>query len=181
MAVDEAVWIGAPERFKRKMEEEVPPLFIREERKDGLNRHVRGKEVKRREAPKLPCRNWLGGKGSCKYAKRCHFSHDLLAGISTKGTTAGVPKQQKEQYENKRVTLDVTDLSEEDGLVNVKGKSVPWRTEWDKQYHQYQRIRGNPAGIGGKDTRTIRDNFRPKTMNLIEPSNLIGSKILKIS
>ena len=52
LAVDEAVWIGAPERFKRKMEEEVPPLFRREMRKDGSNRHVLGNEVKRKVAPK---------------------------------------------------------------------------------------------------------------------------------
>ena len=79
------------------------------------------------------------------------------------------------------MTLDVTDLSEEDVLVNMKGTSVPWRTEWDKEYRQYQRIRGKPAGFGRKDTRTIRNNFMGKTMNLIEPSIFIGSKILKIS
>jgi hypothetical protein len=177
-AVDKAVWIGAPERFKRKMEEGVPPLFIRGERKDGSNRQKLWNKVRRKEAPKLPCRNWLGGKGSCKYAKRCHYSHDLLRGKSAKGTAAGVPKQREEQYENNCATIDVTDLSEEDVLVNVKGTSVPWRTEWDKEYHQYQRIRGKPAVIGRKDTPTIRDDFMQKAMNLIEPSNFIGSKIL---
>ncbi len=70
-AVDKAVWMGAPERFKRKVEEGVQPLFVRGERKDGSNRQKLWNELGRKEAPKLPCRNWLWGKGSCKYAERC--------------------------------------------------------------------------------------------------------------
>jgi hypothetical protein len=66
-------------------------------------------------------------------------------------------------------------------LENVKSTSVPWRTEWNKEYHMYQRIRGEPAVIMRKDTPTIRDDFMQKEGNLIEPINFIGSKILKIS
>jgi hypothetical protein len=56
-AVEKAVWMGAPERFKRKVEEGDQPLFDGGERKEGSNRQKLWKGPRRTEVPKLPCRN----------------------------------------------------------------------------------------------------------------------------
>jgi hypothetical protein len=56
-AGDKAVWMGAPERFKRKVEEGDQPLLDRGERKVSSNQQKISNGKRRIAASKLPCRN----------------------------------------------------------------------------------------------------------------------------
>jgi hypothetical protein len=104
-AGDKAVWMGAPERFKRKVEKCDQPLLDRGERQVVSKREVLSIGKRRIAASKVPCRNWLKGNGRCKYAERCRYSHDAYAGDCADCISAGVINTGAQQQKNKSASL----------------------------------------------------------------------------
>ena len=179
-AKDKAVWKGAPERFKRKVEKYDQSLLDRGAGQ-GVSEwegHSIGKRGK--AAPKVPCRNWLWGNGTCKYAERCRYSHDAYAGSGADFNNARVISAGARQRKDKYAPVIITELNEIKEGDDVFVKSAWWKDDSDDEGNLYQLVRGAPAVIVRSEATTINNDFIQKKGNLIEPKgNLIGSKIPK--
>jgi hypothetical protein len=107
-AGNKAVWKGAPEGFKRRMENGTrnpKPQAKGEKRgkgKGGSTQRISGKR-KDYDTSKLPCHNWSRGNGFCKYADACRYSHDGPKGGSNQSTTMAVTT--KKTNKEKKINL----------------------------------------------------------------------------
>ena len=99
-AEDKAVWTGAPERFKRKVNECNQPLPEKGVKELVVTRKVLPIVKRGKAASKVPCRNWLYGRGTCKYAEQCRYSHDAYAGRGVDYTSARVISGWEQQPQN---------------------------------------------------------------------------------
>jgi hypothetical protein len=73
-----AVWKGAPEGFKRKIDggtKNPNPQRKGGKGKGGATQRNLGKRKADGDTSKLPCHNWARGNGFCKYADNCRYSH----------------------------------------------------------------------------------------------------------
>ena len=175
---DKAVWTGAPERFKRKVNECNQPLPERGESEVVVTRKVLPIVKRGKAASKVPCRNWLYGNGTCKYAEQCRYSHDAYAGRGVDFTSARVISEGEQQPQDERAPGGFTKLN-----GAKEANNVYTRSSWCEDYsgdesRLYHLVQGAPAVIVGSKAGAIVNDFVPKR-NLIEPSVFIGSKIPK--
>ena len=102
-----AIWKGAPEGFKRRMEvgTKNPRPQTKEKKggkgKGGSTQRNLGKR-KAEDTSKLPCHNWSRGNGFCKYADACRYSHDGPKGGGTTSTTKAVTHKRIKTEKNKK-------------------------------------------------------------------------------
>ena len=155
------------------------PLPERGEREVVVMRKVlpilkRGKAA----SSKVPCRNWLYGNGTCKYAERCRYSHDAYAGRGVDFKNARVISGRGQQPQEKCAPGGFTKLNGVKELNNVFARSLWREDDSDDECTLHRLVRGAPAVMIESKVGTIVNDFVPKR-NLIEPSVIIGSKIPK--
>ena len=174
-----AIWKGASEGFKRRMENGTrnpKPQAKGEKRgkgKGGSTQRISGKR-KVDDTSKLPCHNWSRGNGFCKYADACRYSHDGPKGGSNQSTTMAVTTKKINKEKKNKPSLVITEYeSNGEEHDNSHNKTVSWKNELDEEDHLYELIRGVPAVI-------VRNRNSQSNKGFIPKRNLIGRKIVKI-
>jgi hypothetical protein len=170
-----AVWKGAPEGFKRRLEggsKNPNPQKKGGKGKGGSTQRNAGKRRTEVDTSKLPCHNWSRGNGFCKYAEACRYSHSGPKGGSGKSITLTATLKKEKKSKKSKAALVITNQDDEKSR-----KSVCWESNSEDSDHLYELIRGVPTVIVSNDRPATITDFIPKR-DLIEPRrNLIGSKI----
>ena len=109
-----AVWKGAPEGFKRRLEggsKNPNPQKKGGKGKGGSTQRNAGKRGTGVDTSKLPCLNRSRGNGFCKYAEACRYSHAGPKG--GKSTTLTVTTKKERKANKRKAALVITGQEEE--------------------------------------------------------------------
>jgi hypothetical protein len=106
-----AIWKGAPDGFKKRMEggtKKAAPQRKGGKGKGGSTQRNLGKRKAEVDTSRLPCHNWTRGNGFCKYAENCRYSHSGPQAGDGKSTALAATVKREKKAKVKKSSLVVT-------------------------------------------------------------------------